>query len=845
MNRGPGSPGEADPAHPFDVDAALDPGRFPVDEWALVESEYSVHDLGTTETLFALGNGYLGLRGNAEEGRDAHTHGTFVNGFHETWSIQHAEDAFGFAKVGQTLVHVPDPKLIKLYVNDEPLLVGEADCEEYSRRLDFRTGTLERTLLWRTPAGERLQVRSTRQVSFTERHLTLMTLEVTLLEGVAPVTVSSQLLNRQDGQDEYHVADAALGEGDDPRQAQPMDHRVLLPRLSRVRNGRATLGYCCANSQMTVACAVEHLVEADCELKVKTEVDDDTAKSVVHTRMVAGQTLKITKFAAFHTSRGVPPDELADRCDDTLDRAIKRGADALTLDQRHWLDDFWERSDVVVADRPRTQQAVRWNLFQLAQATGRVEDHGVAAKGVTGDGYGGHYFWDTEIYVMPFCTYTNPRQARNLLRFRYLMLPKARERAAELSQRGALFPWRTINGDEASAFYAAGTAQYHINADVTHALSQYIEATGDWSFLRSEGAELLVETARLYADLGFYKPNGPSTFHIFGVTGPDEYTTVVNDNLFTNLMARFNLRRAAEACEVLRSADPEAYDRLKRVVGLRDEEMAEWRAAERAMFIPYDTELAVHPQDDAFLDKEVWDLPDTPEEKRPLLLHYHPLVIYRHQVLKQADVVLAMFLQGEYFSRDEKRRNFEYYDPITTGDSSLSACAQAILAAEVGYSALAVEYFYRALFVDLADLQGNTVDGVHVASTGGVWTTLVQGFAGMRDLWGTMRFDPRLPEGWAGISFRLHRLGCRLLVELTPETISFTLLDGEPVHVEVGDSRFRVGHDQPTVVKLADQGPRIPGVAPRMAEVGVVPHVAHDTDITDLHGAASAGTTPG
>ena len=646
MNRGPGSPGEADPAHPFDVDAALDPGRFPVDEWALVESEYSVHDLGTTETLFALGNGYLGLRGNAEEGRDAHTHGTFVNGFHETWSIQHAEDAFGFAKVGQTLVHVPDPKLIKLYVNDEPLLVGEADCEEYSRRLDFRTGTLERTLLWRTPAGERLQVRSTRQVSFTERHLTLMTLEVTLLEGVAPVTVSSQLLNRQDGQDEYHVADAALGEGDDPRQAQPMDHRVLLPRLSRVRNGRATLGYCCANSQMTVACAVEHLVEADCELKVKTEVDDDTAKSVVHTRMVAGQTLKITKFAAFHTSRGVPPDELADRCDDTLDRAIKRGADALTLDQRHWLDDFWERSDVVVADRPRTQQAVRWNLFQLAQATGRVEDHGVAAKGVTGDGYGGHYFWDTEIYVMPFCTYTNPRQARNLLRFRYLMLPKARERAAELSQRGALFPWRTINGDEASAFYAAGTAQYHINADVTHALSQYIEATGDWSFLRSEGAELLVETARLYADLGFYKPNGPSTFHIFGVTGPDEYTTVVNDNLFTNLMARFNLRRAAEACEVLRSADPEAYDRLKRVVGLRDEEMAEWRAAERAMFIPYDTELAVHPQDDAFLDKEVWDLPDTPEEKRPLLLHYHPLVIYRHQVLKQADVVLAMFLQA-------------------------------------------------------------------------------------------------------------------------------------------------------------------------------------------------------
>jgi alpha,alpha-trehalose phosphorylase len=263
VSRGPGSPGEVDPDYPFDIDGALDPGRFPIDEWALEETEFSSDDLGTTETLFAVANGYLGLRGNVEEGRIAHTHGSFVNGFHETWSIQHAEDAFGFAKVGQTLVHVPDPKLIKLYVNDEPLLLSEADCEEYSRRLDFRTGRLERDLVWRTPSGVRLRVRSTRQVSFTERHLALMTFEVTMLEGVAPVTISSQLLNRQDGEDEYHVARAALGEGDDPRQAHALDHRVLLPRLSKVRGHRAYLGYRCAHSGMTLACAVEHQVESE------------------------------------------------------------------------------------------------------------------------------------------------------------------------------------------------------------------------------------------------------------------------------------------------------------------------------------------------------------------------------------------------------------------------------------------------------------------------------------------------------------------------------------------------------------------------------------------------------
>ena len=835
MNRGPGSPGEVDPDYPFDIDGALDPGRFPIDEWALEETEFSSDDLGTTETLFAVANGYLGLRGNVEEGRIAHTHGSFVNGFHETWSIQHAEDAFGFAKVGQTLVHVPDPKLIKLYVNDEPLLLSEADCEEYSRRLDFRTGRLERDLVWRTPSGVRLRVRSTRQVSFTERHLALMTFEVTMLEGVAPVTISSQLLNRQDGEDEYHVALAALGEGDDPRQAHALDHRVLLPRLSKVRGDRAYLGYRCAHSGMTLACAVEHQVESEGDARVDTEADDDRSKTIIHTRMSPGQTLKVTKFAAFHSSRGVPADELADRCARTLDRSVERGASLLAADQRRWLNDFWARSDVEVTGRPRTQQAVRWNLFQLAQATGRVEEHGVAAKGVTGDGYGGHYFWDTEIYVMPFCSYTNPRQARSLLRFRYMMLPKARERASELSQRGALFPWRTINGDEASAYYAAGTAQYHINADVVHAASQYLEATGDWDFLTREGAELAIETARLYADLGFYKPNGTKSFHIFGVTGPDEYTTVVNDNLFTNLMARFNLRRAAEAMEVIREADPVAYQRLQRVVGLRDEEIDEWRKAEAAMFIPYDDVLAVHPQDDAFLDKEVWDLLDTPEEKRPLLLHYHPLVIYRHQVLKQADVVLAMFLQGEYFSQDEKRRNFEYYDPITTGDSSLSACVQSILAAEVGYSELALEYFKRALFVDLADLQGNTVDGVHVASTGGVWATLVQGFAGMRDTWGVLSFDPRLPADWDHLGFSLHRQGARLRVDLTQSELTLTLVGGGPLQVRVVDQRVTVSGDAPTVVTLEDQGPVIRGRPPRLADIGVVPHGAHDLEIDDLH----------
>ena len=345
--------------------------------------------------------------------------------------------------------------------------------------------------------------------------------------------------------------------------------------------------------------------------------------------------------------------------------------------------------------------------------------------------------------------------ARNALHFRSVMLPAARERAREMAQSGALFPWRTINGEEASAYYAAGTAQVHIDADIAYALMKYVRATGDTGFLVREGIDILVETARMWADLGFWRSNGEPSFHIHGVTGPDEYTTVVNNNLFTNVMARFNLEQAAIAVERIRDADPAEYVRVAARLDLTDDEVEEWRRCADGMAIPFDEGLGIHPQDDFFLDREVWDLSQTPPELRPLLLHYHPLVIYRFQVLKQADVVLALFLQGDRFTPEEKRADFEYYDPITTGDSTLSAVVQSVIAAEVGYHEAALHYFHEALYVDLVNLHGNTVDGLHVASTGGVWSALVFGFGGMRDHGGVLSFDPRLPA--AG---RRCRSGC-------------------------------------------------------------------------------------
>ncbi|HHV22888.1 MAG TPA: glycoside hydrolase family 65 protein [Propionibacterium sp.] len=807
----------------------MDRTRFPLDEWRLIETDYEESDLGTTETLFAVANGYIGMRGNPEEGRPAYAHGTFVNGFHETWSIRHAEDAHGFARIGQTIVNVPDAKVLKIYVDDEPLLLPIADLDAYERTLDFKQGVLRRRIIWRTSAGKRVQINTTRLVSFTQRHLAIMTVTITMLSGEAPIVISSQVVNRQDGRDDYSVTTKTAG-GSDPRRAEDFDRRILEPKSQWCGDGRLLLSYRCAESGMTLAVGADHAMTTDNSYTESSTAEPDHAKHVYKINAQPGVPIHVEKLVAYHTSRGAPVRELADRCQRTLDRAREFGVEAIHDDQIAWLKRYWEECDVEIPDQPAIQQAVRWNLFQLAQATARAEGQGIAAKGVTGSGYSGHYFWDTEIYVLPFLTYTNPQAARCALRFRYTMLDAARKRATEMAALGALFPWRTISGEEASAYYAAGTAQYHIDADIAYALMKYVRATDDQDFLHHEGADILVETARFWADLGFWRSNGGDEFHIHSVTGPDEYTTVVNDNLFTNVMARDNLATAAQTVRELQKKQPEVYARMATRLGFEFHEVEEWERCANAMFIPYDERIKVHPQDTHFLEREVWDLSKTPQEKLPLMLHYHPLVLYRFQVLKQADVVVAMFLQGDAFTLEEKRANFEYYDPITTGDSTLSAVVQSIMAAETGYPELALRYFYAGLFVDLDDRHRNTADGVHVASTGGVWSALVYGFGGMRDHGGRITFDPRLPKSWSELKFRIRLRDSRLHVTVRAEEIRLEVVSGPPVSLSVRGQDVTVTAGEPVEVPVIrgkdeveeDERRKLPMVGGRRADGSII-----------------------
>jgi alpha,alpha-trehalose phosphorylase len=775
---------------------------YPADEWNVIEKAFRPEFLAQLETMLALGNGYLGMRGCPEEGGPNAETATLINGFYETWPIVYGEEAYGFAKTGQTICNVTDSKIIKLFVDDEPFWLPNANLLNYDRRLNMKSGTLDREILWETPAGKQVLITSRRLVSFDNRHVAAISYCVTLLNAKAFVVISSEMATNEP---------SARISGDDPRQAKAFSGRVLHPRASYSKERRIVLCHATEKSRLTVTCATDHALETSCSHTYKAVHTDDFGQVAFTIEARPDCPIQLTKYMVYHTSKTASAEELCGRADWTMDRVTAQGFQQLLTAQEQYMDDFWRRSDVRMRDirEDRTnrstveiQQAIRFNLFHMLQASARAEDAGVPAKGLTGKAYEGHYFWDTEIYLLPFLTYTSPRIARNLLTFRYKMLPQARARAKELGHRGAMFPWRTISGEEASAYYAAGTAQYHINADIMYALRKYVQATGDEQFLRECGAEMLVETARLWLDLGFYSDAKGGKFCINGVTGPDEYNAVVNNNAYTNLMARENLRYAAQTVKSLQTAEPEAYNVLVHKTALQSSEVETWIRAAENMYVPYDEKLEIIPQDDSFLDREPWDFRNTPREHYPLLLFYHPLNIYRKQVIKQADVVLAMFLLGDVFSPEAKKRNFYFYDPLTTGDSSLSSCVEAIIAAQIGDMEKAIRYGMAALLMDLADVGGNVKDGCHIASMGGTWMMLTYGFGGMRDNDGTLSFWPRrAPEENAILRFPVTYRGQRLEVEIGLDKVEYALREGECLVIRHETEEVRLSRENPIAVR--------------------------------------------
>ncbi len=758
-----------------------------MDPWTLEERGIDLDRLAQSESLFALSNGHLGLRGNLDEGEPRGLNGTYLNGFFESYPLDYGERGFGFAEDGQVVVNVTDGKLIRLQVEDEPLDVHRGAVEEHVRRLDLRTGILERQVVWRSAGGHRVRVTSKRLVSLSLRSVAAISYEVEALDGNVRVALQSNLQANQ--------RHASAGD-DDPRSGHAL-RETLESCLHADHDLRVVLAHRTRRTRLICAAGMDHIVEVEGDPSTLTQSEPDLGRVTLSTELAPGTPLRLTKVLAYHWSGKQTVEWLRDQVDASLESARDEGFDGLAAQQRKVLDAFWERTDIEVAGDDELQQALRFCLFHLLQSSLRGEGRALPAKGLTGTGYDGHAFWDTEAFVLPVLTYSVPDVVRAALQWRHTTLPAARERAAQLSLRGAALPWRTIDGEECSGYWPAGTAALHVNGAVAEAVRRYVAATDDEDFARSCGAELLVEVARLWMSVGFHGDDGH--FHIHGVTGPDEYSALVDDNVYTNLLAQQNLWAAAEVAA--RSGDH---------LQVSGDECAEWCRAADAMHVPYDERRGLHPQDSTFLEHDVWPFAQTPADRYPLLLHYPYQLLYARQVVKQADLVLAMHVRGDAFTAEQKRANFDHYERITVRDSSLSACSQAVLAAEVGYLDLAMAYLREAAFMDLHDTNHNTGDGLHLASLAGAVIALVAGLGGLRDHGGQLSFRPRLPSALQKIRFPVMVRGVRLDVCVAGGEVRYRAEGGE-LTIRHEDEELVVG-SEPVTRPLADV--RSPGPAP-------------------------------
>jgi alpha,alpha-trehalose phosphorylase len=734
---------------------------YAVEPWAVREQRLNLDTLAQSESVFALSNGHVGLRGNLDEGEPHGIPGTYLNSVYELRALPYAEAGYGYPESGQTIINVTNGKLIRLLVNDEPFDVRYGELRSHERLLDLRAGTLTRTAEWTSPAGDTVRVRSVRLVSLVQRSVAAICYEVEPVDQRVRIVLQSEL-----------VANESLpGSNGDPRASASVENPLVVEE-SVARERGVVMIHCTRESGLRVGAAMSHEIDGP-DGNIDTDAGDDVGRVTVATTLEAGQKLRVVKYLTYGWSSQRSRPALHDQVIAAMAAARLSGWDGLLREQREYLDDFWAGADVEVNGDPEVQQAVRFGLFHVLQAGARGERRPISAKGLTGPGYDGHTFWDTESFVLPVLTYTQPRAVADALRWRHSTLDHAKARAEQLGLAGAAFPWRTIEGDECSGYWPAGTAAFHIGADIAHAVIRYLEATEDEEFAREVGLELLVETARLWISLGHHDAQG--RFRIDGVTGPDEYSAIADDNVYTNLMAQQNLHAAADLAE----RHPAEAEKL----GVGDEETASWRDAASDMHIPWDERLKVHPQSEGFTDHAPWDFEATDPSQYPLLLHFPYFDIYRKQVVKQADLVLAMHLRGDAFTEEQKARNFAYYEALTVRDSSLSACTQAVMAAETGHLDLAHDYLGEAALMDLGDLEHNTRDGLHIASLAGAWTALVAGFGGMRVRDDRLAFTPRLPGGITRLIFRIRFRGRRLKIHVTAHEASYELLGGDPLEI--------------------------------------------------------------
>lgn len=749
--------------------------------WIIEDNHLDTDNLQKNESIFHVANGYIGVRGNFEEGYNSSMpsiRGTYINAFYDIVPITYGEKAYAFPETMQKIVNIIDVQTINLQIGAERFNLFDGEIKHFRRFVNLKEGIYTREIHWISPNGHELKITIKRVASFT-------TLELLAIEYTVEKINCSEAISL------YSTIN-----GNVENYTNPNDPRVggSHAKLLYVVNQTATDSYdqiLCEtkHSKLQVAATTTHILSAPCTINKKVK-DDEIAYTYTFDNTI--QEVTLTKYTIFTDNRR--HNDVVNSGINLLKDIIDTSFETICTQQKDYLDKFWQVANIELEGDDSLQQGIRFNVYQLLQSVGKDKYSNITAKGLSGEGYEGHYFWDTEIYMLPFFILCNPTLAKQLLTYRYTILDHARKRALELGhKKGAAYAWRTITGDECSAYFPAGTAQYHINGDIAYTYIQYYLATGDYAFVEEFGAEVIFETARIWLEIGHFHND---SFRIDAVTGPDEYTAIVNNNYYTNRLAQYNLLWAVKWYTLLKERSPEVWAKLTNKIQLTEEEITLFEKAAQTMYLPYDETLGISEQDDSFLSKAVWDFENTPKENYPLLLHYHPLAIYRYQVLKQADVVLSHFLLEDDLSNEVIKNSYDYYEKLTTHDSSLSCAVYSIMASKVGYAQKAYDYFIETARLDLDNTHNNTKDGLHTANMGGTWMSIVYGFAGVRIKEGLISFNPGLPANWNKLSFNLSYQGTIIHVCMTPSSTHFSIQEGQ-LKIRVYDTDYLLTENMP------------------------------------------------
>ncbi|MBZ4683454.1 MAG: alpha,alpha-trehalose phosphorylase [Fusobacteriaceae bacterium] len=746
--------------------------------WCIVKENFDKENFMLNETLFHLANGYLGVRDSFEEdfrGKLKSVRGTYINGFYETEDIQYGEKLYGYAEYSQSILNITDVQTILLNIDGERFSLLEGNIKSFKNELNVKEGYVKREILWESNSGKVLKIDIKRMVSFTRKELFIIEYNVTPLNFNGEIEIISII----DGDVSNITA------SDDPRIGTANAKHLDVIRCE-VKENIGIIENKTRNSNMSVITSCTHDLNKENRLNIDKKEDKIIFKFSLEAK--ENEKIEFVKYSIFTDSVRYENNYIENL--EILKEVVENGKAFYFDAQKVYLNEFWKSSDIIIDGDEKLQEGLRYNLYQLLQSVGKDMYTNIAAKGISGEGYEGHYFWDTDIYILPFFMFTNSFLAKNLLMYRYNTLDRARNRAKMMGHlKGALYPWRTINGDECSAFFPAGTAQYHINTDIAYSFIQYYLITEDKEFMQNYGAEVLFETARVMFDIGHFNREGK--FVINDVTGPDEYTCIVNNNYYTNVMTKYLFENTKLAWEIL-NENKEKLQELISKIGIDEEEIKAFEKAKENMYLPFDEKLKIHPQDDSFLNKKVWDFKNTPKENYPLLLHYHPLTLYRYQVCKQADTVLAHFLREEETTIDIIKNDFEYYEKITTHDSSLSTCIFSIMASRLGLKEKSYDYFINNARLDLDDLHHNTKNGIHTAAMGGSWMGVVFGFVGMRIKNGELHFNPLLPDKINKIKFKINFKHRELEITLDKEGLDIKLISGNSLDVYINNNKKTV-----------------------------------------------------